>query len=81
MGGKQLWNMKVTVIPIVVGALRTITEGSVKRLEELKIRGQVEIIPDYNIIKIGPNTEKSPGDLRRLAITPNPLRNNQLTLA
>ena len=27
--------------------------------------------PDYSIIKIGQNTEKSPGDLRRLAITQN----------
>ena len=25
--------------------------------------------PDYSIIKIGQNTEKSPGDLRRLAVT------------
>ena len=27
--------------------------------------------PDYSIIKIGQNTEKSTGDLRRLAVTPN----------
>ena len=25
--------------------------------------------PDYGIVKIGQNTEKSPGDLRRLAVT------------
>ena len=25
--------------------------------------------PDYSIIKIGQSTEKSPGDLRRLAVT------------
>ncbi len=25
--------------------------------------------PDYSIIKINQNTEKSPGDLRRLAVT------------
>ena len=24
---KKLWNMKVTVIPIVIGALGTVTEG------------------------------------------------------
>ena len=33
-----------------------------------------------SIIKIGQNTEKSPGDLRRLAVTYCPVRNQQLTL-
>ena len=37
--------------------------------------------PDNSIIKIGQNTEKSPGDLRRLAVTQTPTRNHQLTLA
>ena len=27
---------------------------------------------DYNLIKIGQNTEKSPGNLRRLAVTQTP---------
>ena len=35
----QLWNMKVTVIPIVNGALGTVTKGLVKRLVDLEIRG------------------------------------------
>ena len=35
---------------------------------------------DYSIIKIGLNTEKSPGDLRRLAATQTPVKNHQLTL-
>ena len=43
-GELKLWNMKVTVIPIVVGALGTISKGLVKGLEDLKIRGQVENI-------------------------------------
>ena len=34
--------------------------------------------PNYSIIKIGPNTKKNPGDLRRLAVTP--VENHQLTL-
>ena len=33
-----------------------------------------------NIIKIGQNTEKSPEDLRRLAVTQTPVRNHLLTL-
>ena len=36
--------------------------------------------PDYSIIRIGQNIEKSPGDLRRLAVTQTPVRNHQLTL-
>ena len=36
--------------------------------------------PDYNILMIGQNTEKSPGDLRRLAITQAPVKDYQLTL-
>ena len=54
--------MKVVVIPIVVGALGTIPKGLVKKLEDLEIR-QVETT---SINKIDQNTEKSPGDLRRL---------------
>ena len=32
--------------------------------------------PNYSIIKIGQNTEKSPGDLRRLAVTQTPEQNH-----
>ena len=34
----------MTVIPFVIGALVTVTEGIVEGLEDLEIRGQVEII-------------------------------------
>ena len=36
--------MKVTVIPIVIGALGTVTKGLVQELEDLEIRGRVETI-------------------------------------
>ena len=36
---KILWNMKVTVIPIVIGALDTVTKGLVQELKDLEIRG------------------------------------------
>ena len=36
--------------------------------------------PNYSLIKIGQNTEKSPGDLNRLAVTQTPVRSHQLTL-
>ena len=35
---------------------------------------------DNSIIEIGQNTEKSPRDLRRLAVPPTPVRANRLTL-
>ena len=41
---KKLWNMKVTVIPIEIGALGTITKGLIQGLEDLEIRGRVETI-------------------------------------
>ena len=31
---KNLWNMKVTIIPIVIGAFCTVTKGLLKELEE-----------------------------------------------
>ena len=37
--------------------------------------------PNYSIIEIGQNTKKSPGDLRRLAVTQTPVENHELTLA
>ena len=36
--------------------------------------------PNYSIVEIGQNTEKSPEDLRRLAVSQNPVENYQLTL-
>ena len=36
--------------------------------------------PNYSIIEIGQNTEKSPGDLKRFTIIQTPVRNNRSTL-
>ena len=41
---KKLWSMKVTVIPIIIGALGTVTKAIVQELEDLEIRGRVETI-------------------------------------
>ena len=40
----KLWNMKVTVIPVVINALCTVTKGLVQVLEKLEIRRRVETI-------------------------------------
>ena len=39
---KKLWNMKVTIIPIVIGAFGTVTKGLLKSLEDLEVGGRVE---------------------------------------
>ena len=36
--------------------------------------------PNYSIVEMGLNTEKSPGDLRRLSVTQTPVEIDQLTL-
>ncbi len=41
---KKLWNMKVTIVPIVIGALGTVTNGLLKGLEDLEVSGRVETI-------------------------------------
>ena len=41
---KKLWNMQVTIIPIVIGAFGTVTKGLLKGLEDLEIGGRVETI-------------------------------------
>ena len=43
--------MKVTVIPIVIGALSSIAKGLVQGLEELEIRGQVETIQTTALLR------------------------------
>ena len=44
---KKLWNMKVTIVPIVIGALGTITKG----LEDLEIGGWVETIQTTALLR------------------------------
>ena len=42
--------MEVTIIPIVVGALCTITKGLVQRLEDLEITGRVETVQTTELL-------------------------------
>ena len=58
--------MKVTIIPIVIGAFGTVTKGLSKGLQDLKITGRVETIQTTTLLRSAQNTEKSPGDLKRL---------------
>ena len=48
---KKLWNMKVTIIPIVIGAFGTVTKGLLKGLEDLEVCGRVETIQTTALLK------------------------------
>ena len=41
---KKLWNMKVTIVPIVIGPLGRLTKWLLKGLEDLEVSGRVETI-------------------------------------
>ena len=41
---KKLWNMQVTIIPIVIGAFGTVNKGLLKGLEDLGVGRRVETI-------------------------------------
>ena len=47
----KLWNMKVTIIPIAIGAFGTVTRGLLKELEDLEVRGRVEIIQTTALLR------------------------------
>ena len=60
----------------MIGAFGTVTKGLLKGLEDSEVGGRVETIQNGSIIEDGQNTEKSPGDLRRLAVTQTPDEKN-----
>ena len=48
---KNLWNMKVTILPIVIGALGTITKGSLIGQENVEVGGRVETIQTTALLR------------------------------
>ena len=52
----------------VIGTLGTVCKGLKNGLKENH--------PNYSLAKISQNIEKSPGDLRRLAVTQTPVKVN-----
>ena len=48
---KKMWNMKVTIVPIMIGALGTVTEALFKGLVDLEIRGRMETIQTSTLLK------------------------------
>ena len=48
---KKLWNMQVTIIPIVIGAFGTFTKGLLKGLEDMELGGRVETIQTTTLLR------------------------------
>ena len=63
---KKLWNVKVTVISIVISALNTVTEWLIEGQKDLEIRGQGETIQNTALprsVKILRRAVETLGDL------------------
>ena len=48
---KKLWNMKVTIVQIVIGALGTVTKGLLKGMKDLEVSGRVETIQTTALLR------------------------------
>ena len=48
---EKLWNMKVTIVPIVIGALGTITKGLLKSLEDLEDGRRIKTIQTTALLR------------------------------
>ena len=48
---KKLWNMRVTIVPIVIGAFSTVTKELLKGLEDLEVGGRVGAIQTTALLK------------------------------
>ena len=49
---KKLWNMTVTIIPIVIGAFGTASKEGLKGLEDLEVGGRVETTAYLRLARI-----------------------------
>ena len=74
---KNLWNMKVAVIGIVIGALETVPKDLVMGMEKLEIGRRAETIQTKRLLRLA---RKSLRDLRKFAIPQIPVKVHQLTL-
>ena len=50
---KKLWNMQVTIKPIVIGAFGKVTKGLLKGLKDLEVGGRVESIQTSALLRTG----------------------------
>ena len=76
---KILWNMKVTVLPIVIGPLGIDTKGLVQGLEDLEIRGWVETIWTTALLRLAKIQRRVLQTWGDLLVTQTPVKDHQLT--
>ena len=62
---ENLWNMRMTVLPIIIAALGTIPKEFVKGMRDLDVREQVETIQIMVLLR---SAELSPENLKRLSV-------------
>ena len=63
---KKLWNMKVTVMPVVISALGIVPKGLIRGLEDLEIRGRPSAIQTTALLRSARILRRAPencGDL------------------
>ena len=53
LGIEKIWNMKVTIIPIVIGVIGTVTKALLNGIGGLGGKGSSVDHPNYNIVKNG----------------------------
>ena len=66
---ENLWNMKVTIISIVICAFGTVTKGLLKGLDNLEVGGRVETIQTTALLKMARilrRVQETRGDLLSL---------------
>ena len=74
---RKLGNMHVILIPVVTGALGTVLNAwkGDRRVENRRMNRHHS---NYSIVEIGQNIEKSPGNVKRLAVTLTRVKDHQL---
>ena len=60
---KKLWNLRLTVIPVVIGASLERSPKIHKGTERVGNRRTSRNHPNYRDVELGQNTEKNQGDL------------------
>ena len=70
--------MKVTVIPVVISAFDTVIQRIGSGTGGLGNKRMSRDHSNFSIIKIGQNTKKSPGDLKKFAVSQTSFRHHQL---
>ena len=68
---KKLWNMQVTIIPIVIGAFGTVTKGLLNGLEDLEVGervGTIQATASLRTARILRRVLETSGDLLSLKL-------------